>query len=164
MPADLAALAQIVTSAASERGMTVGTAESVTGGLVCSTLVGVPGASAVVLGGVVAYDVAVKHAVLGVPRALLDAEGPVSHAVAVEMAKGAARVLRTDLAVATTGVAGPDWHDGHPPGTVVIAVAGHGVDSVTTWNFMGDRREVREAATAVALEQVAHALATLAQG
>lgn len=164
MRADLTALAQAVTAAAGERGITVGTAESVTGGLVCSTLVGVPGASAVVLGGVVAYDVSVKHAVLGVPRELLDDDGPVSHSVASAMARGAARVLGTDVAVATTGVAGPDWHDGQPPGTVVIAVVGAGIDRVTTLRLDGDRQAVREAAAAAALEHLAQSIAGLAQG
>lgn len=164
MPADLAALAQAVVTAAGERGLTVGTAESVTGGLVCSTLVGVPGASAVVLGGVVAYDVAVKHAVLGVPQRLLDADGPVSGTVAMAMAEGAARVLGTDIAVATTGVAGPQWHDGKPPGSVVIAIAGRGLDRVDTWKFEGDRQSVRASAAATALDQLARALAEVAQG
>ncbi len=88
-------------------GLTVGTAESLTGGLVCAALTSVPGASAVVRGGVVAYASEVKADVLAVDRALLEREGAVNAAVARDLAEGARRVLRCDVGLATTGVAGP---------------------------------------------------------
>ena len=88
------------------RDATIATAESLTGGLVCAALTSVPGSSAVVRGGVVSYGVSVKADLLGVDRQLLDRQGAVDPAVAVQMAVGARRVLDSDYAVATTGSAG----------------------------------------------------------
>ena len=85
---------------------------------------GVPGASAVLRGGVVAYATDVKGSVLGVPADLLEAHGAVHPAVAAAMAAGAARLLGAVWGVATTGVAGPAEQDGHPVGTVHVAVHG----------------------------------------
>lgn len=150
--------AQEVIAVATERGVTVGTAESLTGGKVCEALVEVPGASAVVRGGVVAYDVEVKQRTLGVPADLLDQEGPVSHAVASAMARGARRLLGADYAVATTGVAGPLPHGGEQPGTVVIAVVGPATDRVSTVRIDGDRDHVRSEATRLALVHLRRSL------
>ncbi len=132
--------------------MSLTTAESLTGGLVCAALVDVPGASAVVKGGIVAYDLEAKHAQLGVSRLLLETEGPVSEAVATSMARGARRKMGADVAVATTGVAGPDAHGGKPPGTVMLAVVGPRKEWVTTVQFDGNRDEVRQAAVGAALQ------------
>ncbi|QGN56932.1 CinA family protein [Nostocoides sp. HKS02] len=104
-------------------GLTIGTAESLTGGLVCGALTEVPGASAVVRGGVVAYATDLKAAMLGVDADLLTAGGAVQAEVAVQMAQGVCRVLGCEVGVATTGVAGPDPQDGQPVGTVFVAVA-----------------------------------------
>ena len=94
-----------------ERGLTLGTAESVTGGLIASRLTDVAGASDVFRGSIVSYASDVKFDVLGVPR------GPVvSDDAAVAMAEGACRVLGCDVAVAVTGVAGPDTQEGVPVG------------------------------------------------
>jgi nicotinamide-nucleotide amidase len=104
-------------------GLTVGTAESLTGGLVCAALTEVPGASVVVRGAVVAYATDLKAAALGVDADLLASGGAVQAEVAVQMAHGVCRVLGCEVGVATTGVAGPDPQDGQPVGTVFVAVA-----------------------------------------
>lgn len=103
-------LAERVVSLACEKGLTVGTAESCTGGLVAGSLTAVPGSSAAVRGGVVSYAIPVKHDVLGVPyEGLLDVEqiGAVSAECACAMATGARDVLGCDLCVSLTGIAGP---------------------------------------------------------
>jgi nicotinamide-nucleotide amidase len=140
-----------VVALAREAGVSVATAESLTGGLVCSALVDVPGASAVVKGGIVAYDEEAKHTQLGVSSRLLATDGPVSHAVATSMARGARRAMGADVAVATTGVAGPEAHGGKPPGTVIVAVVGPRGERVITLHLAGDRDEVRQAAVGAAL-------------
>jgi PncC family amidohydrolase len=103
---------------------TVAVAESLTGGLVVAALVAVPGASAVVRGGVVAYMTDLKTRLLDVDPDLLAREGAVHPEVARQMALGVATRLGADYGVATTGVAGPDPQDGHPVGEVHVAVAG----------------------------------------
>ncbi len=150
MPSDAARVIEL----AKQAGVTIATAESLTGGLVCDALVAVPGASAVVKGGIVAYDEEVKHSALGVSRLLLEREGTVSHAVASAMARGARAALGADVAVATTGAAGPDAHGGQPPGTVVIAVVGPRGDRVATLHFEGDRNDVRRQAVDAAIEHL----------
>ena len=123
-------------------GLTVATGESLTAGLVSATLADVPGASAVLRGGVVAYDEDVKAGVLAVPAEAL-AQGVVSAAVAAALAEGARRVLRADVGIGTTGVAGPESHGGEPVGSVWIAVAGP--DGTTTRHLAltGDRAGIR---------------------
>lgn len=107
-----------------ERGRTVAVAESLTGGLVVAALVGVPGASKAVRGGVVAYMTDLKTALLGVDPDLLARSGAVDREVALAMARGAAERLGADYGVATTGVAGPDQQDGHPVGELWVATWG----------------------------------------
>ncbi len=133
-------------------GRTLAVAESLTGGLVAASVVDVPGASAVLRGGVVAYATDVKADVLGVDGALLAARGAVDPDVAAAMAAGVRRVLRADVGLATTGVAGPDAQDGHPPGTVHVAVAvGDDAPAVLSLVLAGDRAQVRHAACAAVL-------------
>lgn len=124
-------------------GATVATAESLTGGLVCATLVGVPGASDVVRGAVVAYAADVKTTMLGVGADLIDERGTVDAEVAAAMARGVRSRLGATYGLATTGVAGPDASEGKPPGTVHIAVAGP--DGVVTrlLELAGDREAIR---------------------
>ncbi len=132
-----------VIHALTARGLTVAVAESLTGGLVVAELVSVPGASAVVRGGVVAYATELKHGLLGVDAALLAAGGPIQRAVVEQMAAGVRVRLGADLGLATTGVAGPDPQDGNPPGEVWIAVAtAAGVRSLRL-ELGGDRDAVR---------------------
>ncbi len=142
-----------------DRGLTIATAESLTGGLLAATLVDVPGASAVFNGGVVAYATPVKHSVLGVDAGLLDERGAVDPDVAEQMADRVRRVCAVDgrpadVGLATTGVAGPDPQDGRPPGTVYVAVAvGGGVGAIAL-DLHGDRSEIRAATVRAALEAV----------
>ncbi|MDU0365789.1 CinA family protein [Microbacterium sp. NPDC089180] len=146
-----------------ELGWTIAVAESLTGGLVVASLVDVPGASRVVRGGVVAYATDLKHSVLGVDHALLDAHGAVHPRVARQMARGVRDVLGADgvpadVGVATTGVAGPDEQDGQPVGTVHIAVStplGTRVDSLV---IAGDRDRIRRETAHLAIRRVLAAL------
>lgn len=130
-----------------DAGLTIASGESLTAGLVAATLVEVPGCSAVLRGGVVAYQRDVKADVLGVPEEAL-AAGLVSREVAEAMAEGAARVLGADIGVGTTGVAGPDPHDGQPPGTVWVAVAGPRGTSSRLLRLEGDREQIRRSTVA----------------
>lgn len=155
MPSDLA---HQVIARARELGMHVATAESLTGGLVSSALVAVPGASQVFSGGIVAYDTALKATLLGVDPALLDAVGPVDAEVARQMAAGArAACGSAEYGVATTGVAGPsaDPQTGSPVGTVWIGVSSsRGERAVLLESYGGDRETIRARATQGALAQL----------
>ena len=147
-----------------ELGLTIGTAESLTGGLVCGALTSVPGASTVVRGGVVAYASEVKADVLRVDRAVLAREGAVSRAVAAELAQGVCAVLRCDVGVSTTGVAGPDPADGLPPGTVFVGAFGPWGILVEQLSLTGDREQIRAATVRGALTLLAAALENLRDG
>ncbi|WP_432513992.1 CinA family protein [Kineococcus sp. SYSU DK001] len=140
----------------------VATAESLTGGLLCATLVDVPGASAVVRGGVVAYATELKTALLGVPDEALARTGPVDGFVAEEMARGACARLGADLGVATTGVAGPGPADGFAAGTVFLGVAApwlSGGARHVRLALTGDRARIRRETVAAALAAVAATVA-----
>lgn len=143
-----------------ERGLTVATGESLTGGLVCATLVSVPGASAAVLGGVVGYAYDVKSRLLGVPHELLERRGAVNAEVAALLAAGAARSCGADVGLATTGAAGPDPSDGEAPGTVFVAVAGLTPEpEVRRLALEGERGVIRQGATDAVLELALELLA-----
>lgn len=139
-------------------GLTIGTAESLTGGLVCGALTSVPGASSVVRGGVVAYASEVKADVLHVDRGTLAREGAVSGAVAAELAQGVCAVLGCDVGVSTTGVAGPEPADGRLPGTVFVGACGPWGILVEQLSLTGDREQIRAATVRAALAHVAAAL------
>lgn len=139
-----------------DAGAGVGCAESLTGGLLCGALTSVPGSSAVVRGGVVAYTWAAKTRLLDVPADLLAERGAVDPDVAWLMASSVRALFGCGYGVATTGVAGPDTSDGKPVGTVYVAVAGPHAVRVEALTLEGDRRDIREAT-------VAHALALLAE-
>ena len=132
-------------------GQTLATAESLTGGLLCATLVDVPGASDVLRGGVVAYLPDTKRDVLGVDSDLIERVGTVHADVAAAMAEGAVRVLGSTWGVATTGVAGPEPSEGKPVGTVHVAVAGPGGVQTRDLSLHGDRGLIREQAVDAAL-------------
>ncbi|WP_432496559.1 CinA family protein [Kineococcus auxinigenes] len=147
-----------VVAALRAAGLTVATAESLTGGLVCAALVDVPGASAVVRGGLVAYATELKASLLGVDGALLARTGPVDAEVARQMARGARARLGADVGLATTGVAGPGPADGHPAGTVFVAVAADalpGGAAARRLALAGERAEVRRTAVQEVLADLA---------
>ena len=122
-----------------QQGLTLGTAESLTGGLIASRLTSVPGASDVFRGGVVSYASEVKYDVLGVP------EGPVvTEEAAAAMSEGACRVLGCDVALAVTGVAGPAEQEGLPAGTVFFATTVDGVTETGMIRFPFDRERTRQ--------------------
>ena len=139
-------------------GLSLATAESLTGGLLGTVLTDVPGASAVYRGGVIAYATDVKARVLGVPAEVLDVDGAVSERTALAMATGVRALAGADWALATTGVAGPDRQEGHPPGTVWLAVAGPDGASARRHGFAGDRTTIRRAAVRAALALLAERL------
>ena len=151
MTADASVDARRLLEGLASRGRSLGTAESLTGGLVAATLVSAPGASRVFAGAVVAYDAAVKIDVLGVDAALVRRVGTVDDEVARQMAAGARRVLGVDVALATTGVAGPGPSEGHPAGTVWVACAGPQGVPARRHLVSGDRATVRARAAAAAI-------------
>jgi nicotinamide-nucleotide amidase len=134
-------------------GQSVATAESLTGGLVVAALVDVPGASACVRGGIVAYQSDVKADLVGVDAGLLASGGAVQAEVAAQLALGAAERLGATWGIGTTGVAGPDAADGQPVGTVYVAVAGPISAGVATrlLTLSGSRAQIRAGAVAGAL-------------
>lgn len=132
-----------VVEALRSAGATVATAESLTGGLLCATLVAVPGASDVVRGGVVAYAADLKTEQLGVDADLIAEHGTVDAEVARRMADGARTRLGATYGLATTGVAGPDPSEGKPAGTVHVAIAGPDRVEAALLDLSGDRQEVR---------------------
>jgi nicotinamide-nucleotide amidase len=128
------------------RGVTLATAESVTGGLVGARLTGIPGASDVFRGAIVGYATDVKRSLLGV------GEGPVvSEAAARQMAHGARVQLGADIGLSLTGVAGPDEQDGQPVGTLFVGIVGPGFDEVRHALIPGQREQMRQFAVITAL-------------
>ncbi|MBB6629592.1 CinA family protein [Nocardioides sp. KIGAM211] len=127
-----------------ERAASVATAESLTGGRLAALLTGVPGASATYVGGVVTYATELKVSLLGVPEELVAEHGVVSAPCARAMAEGVRRLTGATYALSTTGVAGPDRQEGHPPGTVHVAVAGpRGVETAAL-ELSGSREAIQE--------------------
>ncbi|MGO4122579.1 CinA family protein [Arthrobacter sp. YAF16] len=151
-------LAEQAVARAIERGLTVATAESLTAGMVAAVLADTPGASGMLQGGVVAYANSVKASILGVSRELLDAAGSVDGQVAAAMAAGARTACGTDVAVATTGVAGPEAHDGKDVGTVFVGLATAEGATSFAYHFEGSRQEIRALACGAALERLLEAL------
>jgi nicotinamide-nucleotide amidase len=143
----------VVGSLLLDAGLTLGVAESLTGGLIGSRLTEVPGASGWFRGSIVSYASDVKHNLLGV------APGPVVSAAAAEaMAAGAARVLGASVGMGVTGVAGPTEQDGMPVGTVFCAVQIGGVPTVSELHLPGDRERVRWYSTISVLDLLRRAL------
>lgn len=155
---DGASLEAVVGSLLQERRWRIAVAESCTGGTLLGRLTEVPGSSAWVIGGVVAYADEVKVRELDVPADLIAVHGAVSEPVAQAMAAGVSRRLAADMGVAITGIAGPRGGTAEKPvGTVVIALAGSG-SAVRTFVFPGDREAIRRHATSAALDMVRSAL------
>ncbi len=134
------------------RNLTLGLAESCTGGLVAKRLTDTAGASAAIIGGVIAYANSVKESLLGVSSDTLEKFGAVSAETAREMADGARRVLNTDISLSVTGIAGPAGGSAEKPvGTVWIGVALGQTTEAHHHRFAGDRGEIRERAAEAAL-------------
>jgi len=155
-------LAALVLATCRERGLSIATAESCTGGLLGARITAIPGSSDAYRGGVVAYDNAVKTKLLGVPDVSITEHGAVSEQVARAMAEGCARALETDIGMGITGIAGPGGGTPEKPvGTVWIAVAGFGETRSLGRVYVGDRDEIRQRATQATLDQLRRALAAL---
>ncbi|HYL39788.1 MAG TPA: nicotinamide-nucleotide amidohydrolase family protein [Candidatus Binatus sp.] len=150
--ADLVGLAERLQVLCMGRHLSVAVAESCTGGLIAATITEVPGSSAYFRGGVVGYANAAKEDLLDVPRATLEAHGAVSAQVARAMAEGCRARLQASLAVAVTGIAGPDGGStAKPVGLTYLAMASAKPTDVRRFVFVGDRAAVRAGATSEAL-------------
>lgn len=139
-PREYSELGQQLGDLLKKRGLTVSSAESLTGGTIASMIAQVAGSSAYFKGSVTSYAVSVKEEVLGVD---VNREGVVSESTARQMAEGVSRLLKTDCAIATTGIAGPGGAEpGKPVGTVCIAALCPGRLTSRTFHFEGDREAV----------------------
>jgi nicotinamide-nucleotide amidase len=135
-------------------GRTLACAESLTGGGVAERLTAAPGASESFIGSAVVYTAEAKRAILGVREETIEHSGVVSEACAREMAAGARRAFEVDVAVALTGAAGPEPHDGAPPGTVWIALDADGLEHARGFRSPGTREQIRAWAEQAALDLV----------
>ncbi len=145
-------LGEVVVGRLEERGLTLAAAESCTGGLLASSIVQVPGASRVFLGGFVAYADQAKVEWVGVPPETLEAEGAVSRETALALAQGAARRAGADVGLGITGIAGPGGGTpGKPVGTVHLAWSFQGESHHRECRFSGGRGDVRAAAVRMSL-------------
>ncbi|WP_409179393.1 CinA family protein [Amycolatopsis sp. VS8301801F10] len=142
--------ARELVAALTRRGETVAAAESLTAGLVCATLAQVPGASAVLRGGLVVYATELKAALAGVDEKLLAEHGAVHPEVAAQLARGARERCGATWGLGLTGVAGPDPQDGVAPGTVYVGLSGPGADTVRELAETGDRDTIRTASVRAA--------------
>lgn len=154
-------IARRIIESASEKGATIGCAESLTGGLIAGALTAIPGSSQVVHGAIVSYVNDIKHRELSVDAEVLKTEGAVCEAVARQMAEGARKNLDVDIAVAVTGIAGPGGEEpGKPVGTVWAAVSTQNSCETMCFHFEGNREEVRSATVREALCMIEGALST----
>jgi PncC family amidohydrolase len=154
----VSAIAERVHELLLERGATVATAESLTGGQLAALLTAAPGASDTFLGGVVSYATAVKEDVLGVDPTLVETYGVVSAECALAMARGVRALMGSTYAVSTTGVAGPAEQEGKPPGTVFVGLAGPAGVSALSLELVGDRAKIQDRTCSEALSALADAL------
>ena len=151
LAASIAAKAGEVLDLAEAAGLTIAVAESLTGGRLAAALTARAGSSAVFRGSVTAYATDLKAAILGVDQGLLARVGAVDDEVAKQMADGVRRLCGSDLALSTTGVAGPAEQDGKPVGTVYLGFSGPaGTDSVG-FRFSGERSTIQDVAVEAAL-------------
>ena len=152
---DGADLAEVVLAMCRVRALTIGVAESCTGGLLGGRLTAIPGSSDVVRGGVIAYDDGIKSSLLGVPEQLLREHGAVSEPVVRAMATGARASTNTSVALAITGIAGPGGgSEAKPVGTVWIALDMGGEVESRRYMMVGDRGEVRHRSAQAAMEML----------
>lgn len=145
------------------RGITLATAESLTGGELGALISAIPGASQTYVGGVVSYATEVKVDVLGVDQQTVDTVGVVSEECAAQMATGVRDLLKADIGVSTTGVAGPQPQEDKPVGLAYVGVA-HGVDvRVKEVNAEGSRWEIRRAVVSAAMDLLGETVAGIAE-
>ena len=157
--ADLQTVSAEVVRVFLAKNLTLGTAESLTGGMICAELVSVPGASRVVAGGVCSYDPRIKHEVLGVAQSVIDTVGVVSAECAKQMAAGARKLMKVDYAVSATGLAGPGGGTaGTPVGTVFIGLATDQVVTAKELHFKGSRQIIRAKAARAAIQMLYDAI------
>ncbi|UFS96792.1 CinA family protein [Nocardia huaxiensis] len=135
-------------------GQTVATAESLTAGLLAAAIAGIPGASAVLRGGLIVYATDLKHTLADVSADTLTSDGPVAASTAEQLAVGARTRCGADWGLGLTGVAGPESQDGKPVGTVFLGIAGPEGTEVIRLKLAGDRWTIR-------LGAVHHAVAEL---
>lgn len=158
---DIFALAKEINDLAAQKGLTVSTAESCTGGLIGGALTAIPGSSQSYVGGAVSYSNALKVSILGVNPKTIETHGAVSKQTAVEMAKGAQNNFKSNIAISVTGIAGPGGGSSQKPvGTVWIGLAADKNVSATLIEF-GDigRNRVRDNAVLEALKLLKQSLA-----
>ncbi len=142
-----------------ENKMTLCTAESITGGMIASRLINVPGASDVIKVGFITYSNKAKRKYIGVKRSTIEKYGAVSEQCAKEMAKGGAAASKSDVCVAVTGIAGPSGDTADKPiGLTYIGVCVAGKVKVKEYNFDGNREKIRQSATTAALTLLRHCL------
>jgi PncC family amidohydrolase len=153
--------AEALVEALRRSGVSLAVAESVTGGLVAKLVTGVPGAGDVFRGSIVSYVNDVKADLLGVDRGLLEKKGAVTAEAARQMARGARERLGADVAVSTSGFAGPNAPDGMPVGLVYVGVSTARGERAHEFRFDGSREEVRRQAAEAALRLAKEALGTL---
>jgi nicotinamide-nucleotide amidase len=159
---DVGTIEQRVVALASEKKITIATAESCTGGLIAKRITDVPGASSVLTGGMVTYTNRAKTAMLGIDSGLLDSKGAVCRDVALLMAENAAKKLGADIGIGTTGVAGPGSDEkGNPVGLVYIGLYYRGRTWCTQLNISADRDRVRNATALTALDMARRAILDL---
>jgi nicotinamide-nucleotide amidase len=158
-------LAERVIAALVTSGRRLAVAESLTGGLLTAALVGVPGASRALSGGIVSYDTALKRTLLDVESSILAVHGAVHPDVARQMARGVRQACAidgrpADVGVSTTGAAGPDPQDGQRPGTAFVGLSLDGDSRAVALHLDGDRQAVRAGVVHEALLALVDALET----
>lgn len=152
-------LCRRIIASARQKGLWLATAESLTGGMIVAALVDISGASACVKGGLCSYDPSIKHDVLGVTQNVIDELGVVSAECAQQMAQGAQKLMKADIAVSATGVAGPGGGtDKTPVGTVFLGIADGETLRTVACHFSGSRTKVRRQAARRALELIENAI------
>lgn len=138
-----------------ENNLTLAAAESCTGGLLSHLITNIPGSSDWFMGGVIAYDNAVKTKLLGVKASTINRHGAVSEEIAVEMARGVKKRLDADIGAAITGIAGPGGtRPGKPVGTVYICVASTRKKTVKKFQFKGARVKIKTLSALKAIEMI----------
>lgn len=158
MNEELDILARRLLELLKENNYSIACAESLTAGLVCATLCDIAGASQAVAGGVTTYQTRTKREILGVSSSRLEETGAVDSVVAEQMAQGVASLFGAEVALATTGVAGPGSQDGHSAGTVFISVITPAGAATTELSLSGNRLQIRLATVAAVLELAIAAL------